>query len=272
MQVALLQMTAGLNVEANARTVVDALGQAAARGVHLVSTPEMTNFLAKSKAEAFARAMPEAQDLVVNSARDAAQDLKLWVHLGSVCVKLSETRVANRTIVINPHGEITARYDKIHMFDVDLGAGEVYRESALYQPGETAVVTDIQDTKLGLSICYDIRFASLYRHLAQAGAEILCIPAAFTQPTGEAHWETLLRARAIETGCFVIAAAQTGQHESGRKTHGNSLIIDPWGQVLGRLERQPGLLYGDVDLTLVGGARSRIPSLAHDRPFELSRG
>lgn len=268
-KVALVQMTSGLDVDANAAFVRSAIAQGAAQGATLISTPEMTNFLAKGRAEAFARAVPESEDTVLQSAIDAAKTHRVWVHLGSLCIALGGDMLANRTLVITPNGDVTARYDKLHMFDVDLGAGEVYKESALYQQGDYAVTAEMCGAVCGLSICYDLRFAALYQTLAQAGAKILFIPAAFTQPTGEAHWETLLRARAIETGCYVIAAGQTGTHESGRKTHGHSMVIDPWGRVLESLERQPGILYASLDLQQVEEARRKLPSLSHSRTFDL---
>jgi len=269
MHVALLQMTSSLDVAGNAQTVKNAIAQAARNGASFISTPEMTNFLAKSRQQSFDRAVPEADDVVLKTAIDAAKHHSVWVHLGSICVRLSDDTLANRTILIGPDGAIHARYDKIHMFDVELGGDESYRESALYRPGDRAVTAQVGSAKLGLSICYDLRFGGLYRALARAGADILCIPAAFTQPTGEAHWETLLRARAIENGCFVLAAGQTGHHESGRKTHGHSMMIDPWGRVLKSLERQTGLLYSELALSLVQDARSKISSLDHDRSFEV---
>lgn len=268
-KVALVQMTSALDVAANAAFVRGAIAESAAQGATLISTPEMTNFLAKGRAEAFARAVPEDEDVVLRAAIDAAKAHGVWVHLGSLCIALDGDMLANRTLVITPQGTVAARYDKLHMFDVDLGAGEVYKESALYQKGAHAVTAEMCGAVCGLSICYDLRFAALYQTLAQAGAKILFIPAAFTQPTGEAHWETLLRARAIETGCYVVAAGQTGTHESGRKTHGHSMVVDPWGRVLESLEREPGILYGTLDLQQVDEARRKVPSLSHRRAFDL---
>lgn len=267
--VALLQMTSSLDVAENAHHVSQAIGEAAKQGADILSTPEMTNFLSRKKADAFERAVQPSDDLVLKAAIEGAKTHKLWVHLGSLCCALDGEKLVNRSFVINPSGVVVAHYDKIHMFDVDLGDNEVYRESALYQPGEHAVVVDIGPAKIGLNICYDLRFAALQRAQAQAGASILLMPAAFTQPTGEAHWETLLRARAIENGSFVLAAAQTGKHECGRSTHGHSIAFDPWGNILESLAREPGVLYIALDLGLIDQARGKIASLQHDRPFDV---
>lgn len=270
--VAVVQMTSGLDVGANAAHVSSAIAQAASNGAQVITTPEMTNFLSKSKAEAFSRARTEGEDPVLAAAIESAKAHQVWVHLGSLCIALSETQLLNRSFVIDPDGQIAARYDKLHMFDVDLGGGESYKESAIYRKGEHAVTTDMCGAAWGLSICYDLRFPSLYRMLAKAGAGILLVPAAFTQPTGDAHWEVLLRARAIETGCYVLAAGQTGTHESGRKTHGHSMIIDPWGKIVDSLERAPGILYAALDLEQVEEARRKVPALDHGRTFELRKG
>lgn len=270
--IAVVQMTSSLDVEANAGTVTAAIAEAAGQGAQVISTPEMTNFLSKTKSEAFGRARAESEDSILAAAAQSAKAHKVWVHLGSLCIALSDTQLLNRAFVINPEGHITTRYDKLHMFDVDLGGGEVYRESAVYKQGEHAVLTDVCGAAWGVSICYDLRFPALYRTLAEAGAKVLLIPAAFTQPTGDAHWEVLLRARAIETGCYVIAAGQTGTHESGRKTHGHSMVIDPWGKIIGRLEREPGILYASLDMMQVDAARRKVPALMHGRSFELHKG
>lgn len=270
--IALVQMTSGLDVQANAAYIEDAIAEAAGKGAAFISTPEMTNFLPKTRAQAFDRAVSEDDDIILKAAIERAKIHSVWVHLGSLCILLDDQALANRSFVINPRGQVTARYDKLHMFDVDLGSGEVYQESATYRRGTHAVTTDLCGAAWGLSICYDLRFAALYRTLASAGAHVLLVPAAFTQPTGEAHWETLLRARAIETGCFVLAAGQTGTHESGRKTHGHSIVIDPWGRVLGSLERARSILYASLDLDLVEDARAKVPSLSHSRTFKLHKG
>jgi len=191
------------------------------------------------------------------------------VHVGSLAIKVSADKAANRSFLIDRHGEVVARYDKIHMFDVDLASGESYRESRNYRAGELAVLADLPWGRLGLTICYDLRFPALYRALAEAGASFLSIPSAFTKQTGEAHWHVLLRARAIENGCFVFAAAQGGTHENGRETFGHSLAIDPWGRVLAEGGVEPAVVLADVDLAAIAGARARIPSLQHGRRFEI---
>ena len=198
-----------------------------------------------------------------------ARKHKIWLHIGSLAIKVSPDRAANRSFLIDPKGEIVARYDKIHMFDVDLADGESYRESRSYRAGDLAILADLPWGRLGLSVCYDLRFPALYRALAEAGASFLAIPSAFTRQTGEAHWNVLMRARAIENGCFVLAAAQGGTHENGRETYGHSIVVDPWGQVLAESEAEPGVLFADIDPAAVAAARARIPSLQHGRRFEV---
>ncbi|HVT54618.1 MAG TPA: carbon-nitrogen hydrolase family protein, partial [Xanthobacteraceae bacterium] len=199
-----------------------------------------------------------------------ARELKVLFHIGSLAVKASPEKAANRSFIIDPEGEVIGRYDKIHMFDVELGEGESYRESNNFRPGESAVLADLPWGRMGLTVCYDLRFPSLYRALAEAGAEFLAIPAAFTKITGEAHWNILTRARAIETGSYVLAAAQGGKHENGRETFGHSIVVDPWGNVVAEGGVEPGVIIAEIDPALVLGARKRIPSLQHGRRFELS--
>jgi len=201
--------------------------------------------------------------------REVARKLSIYIHLGSLAVKASPDKAANRSFLIDRNGDIAARYDKIHMFDVDLAGGESYRESSSYRPGEIAVVADLPWGRLGLSVCYDLRFPALYRALAEAGASFLAIPSAFTKQTGEAHWHVLMRARAIENGCFVFAAAQGGKHEHGRDTFGHSLVVDPWGKIIAEGGTEPGVIFAEVDPAEVAAARSRVPSLSHGRRFEL---
>jgi predicted amidohydrolase len=215
-------------------------------------------------------AEPETTNAALQHFRGLARELSVWLHLGSLVIKATDQKLANRGFVISPAGEIVARYDKIHMFDVDLPNGEVYRESTNYEPGDQAVVAPLPWGGLGLSICYDLRFPHLYRALAKAGATFLAVPAAFTRLTGEAHWVALLRARAIEAQCYVFAAAQGGLHEHGRETYGHSLIVSPWGQVLAEGGVHPSVILADVDLSLIGDVRSRVPSLRHDRSFEIA--
>ncbi|RZM34823.1 MAG: carbon-nitrogen hydrolase family protein, partial [Sphingomonas sp.] len=234
-------------------------------GVNSISTPEMSGLIDRDRARAANSIVAEDNDPVLAAVRDGAASAGIWVHLGSLAVRRADGKFANRGFVIDPSGAIRARYDKLHLFDVDLPSGESWRESSAYVAGETATVVDTPAGKLGTSICYDLRFADLYRALSDAGATILSVPAAFTRPTGSAHWEILLRARAIEAGAFVVAAAQTGVHEDGRETHGHSLVIDPWGDVLLDMGDTAGLAFAEIDLARIEEVRSRIPVLAHRR-------
>lgn len=266
----LVQLRTGLSPERNLATTVDLIRMAAGEGARYVQTPENTNILAEDR-DALMRAVSlEAADTTLARLTTLARDLKITLHIGSLAIKLSrESRVANRAFVIGPDGQILARYDKIHMFDVDLPNGEVYRESEKARPGRKAAVVELPFATLGLNICYDLRFPHLARALAKAGATVLTYPAAFTKPTGEAHWHVLQRARAIETGSFVLSAAQGGVHENGRATYGHSIAIDPWGAVLGELGIEPGVLTVEIDPAASVAARARIPALRHDRPFTL---
>ena len=268
-RVALLQTSSGIDPAANARALVAGLKGAAAGGAAIAFTPEMTGLLDRDRARAAGSIAGEADDVVLAAARAAAARLGLWVHLGSLALRPGgdDTRYVNRGIVIDDTGAIRARYDKLHLFDVDLATGGSWRESAAYAPGTGSVVAETPAGRLGLSICYDLRFPDLYRALSDAGAEILAVPAAFTVPTGEAHWHVLLRARAIEAGCFVIAAAQTGTHEDGRTTYGHSLVIDPWGEVLLDMGDAPGVGFAEIDLARLHEVRDRIPALRHRRPI-----
>lgn len=268
LRVACIQMRSGTNIE---RNVVDAsamIRDAAGQGATFISTPEMTTLFEGEGAALLAKAKSEAEDTALPQFRALAEALGVWLHVGSMAIKLSDTQCANRTFLIGPDGRVHATYDKIHMFDVQIGDGQVYRESSRYRPGERLVVADAAGSRVGLSICYDLRFAHLYRAMAKAGARILTVPAAFTKTTGEAHWHVLLRARAIETGSFVVAAAQCGRHENGKETFGHSLIIDPWGRILAEGGTEPEVILGDLDLTLSAQSRDKIPALVHDRPFQ----
>ena len=273
MRAALIQITSGDDAGANMARLRPMLEAAAAGGAALACTPEVTNLVAPREVLR-ARAVPEAEDPVLRGAREEARRLGLWIALGSLAVRLEpgesggEDRLANRSVLVAPDGAVAARYDKVHMFDVDVSAAETWRESATFRPGGRAVVAPTPMAALGLTICYDLRFPHLHRALARAGAEVILAPAAFTRPTGEAHWEVLLRARAIETGCFVLAAAQTGAHPGGRETHGHSLAVSPWGEVLADAGTEEGVTLVDLDLAEVAEARRRIPALAHDRAFE----
>ena len=242
--------------------------EAAARGATLIVTPEATNVLQRDRAKLFEQLTSQDKDPVVQGRADPGAAVKVHVLIGSALVLREDGGSANRSVLIGPDGATLATYDKIHMFDVDLPTGERHRESAVYAPGERAVVTDLPEARLGLSICYDMRFPELYRQLALAGAQVIALPAAFTRPTGEAHWETLIRARAIETGAFVLAAAQGGFHEDGRGTWGHSIIVGPWGQVLAKFDHdEPGVLVADLDLDEVAKVRAAIPNLRNARAF-----
>ena len=265
---ACIQITAGDDVPANIAHVTALIRTAHSQGASLIATPEMTNLMENRSAELREKSAIEAQSEGVKRFSGLAAELKIWLLIGSQAIKLEDDdRLANRSLLFDPNGQIVGRYDKIHMFDVDLPSGETYRESRNYRPGDQACLVDTQLGKIGLSVCYDLRFPALYRAYGQAGAQILTVPSAFTKITGEAHWHVLLRARAIENACFVIAPAQCGTHPRGRQTYGHSLIISPWGEVLADGGIQPGIVLADIDTDLCAQARVRIPSLAHDRAF-----
>ncbi|WP_309605310.1 carbon-nitrogen hydrolase family protein [Phenylobacterium sp.] len=268
MKVALIQTRTPATQEAALAHVLPLVREAAAAGAAFIATPEGTNVLQKDRAILLPMLKRLDGDLVVAGLRQAAADLGVWVLIGSALVEREDGKAANRAVLISPAGAVTATYDKLHMFDVDLPSGESARESATYEPGDRAVTARAGDLKLGLTVCYDLRFPALYRALALAGAEVMTIPAAFTRPTGEAHWEVLMRARAIETGSFVLAPAQGGRHEDGRGTHGHSLVVAPWGEVVAHLDHdEPGVLLADLDLAASGKARAAIPALANARAF-----
>ena len=251
---------------------LEALAQeAAARGAQYALSPEVTVVFPENRDQLRGVAGPWENNAAIGRCRGIARDTGQFLHLGSLAVALPDGRFANRSVVFGPDGEIVATYDKIHLFDATLPGLKEYRESATYAGGNHAVVTRAAGLNLGLTICYDVRFPALHRILAESGAELISVPAAFTVPTGEAHWEVLLRARAIETGCYVIAAAQAGKHQNGRSTWGHSMIIDPWGKMIGQLDGQtPGVLIADIDPKAVAEARGRVPALANARPFSLS--
>lgn len=265
----LVQMRTAKSVAANIEAASALIREAAAQGASYIQTPEMTGTMEENRQALFAVLHEEESDPALAAFRALAQELEVHLHIGSLAVKVGEHRAANRSYLLGPEGDILARYDKIHMFDVDLPNGDVYRESAAYRPGECAVLADLPQIRLGFSICYDLRFPVLFRALAEAGAGMIALPAAFTQSTGAAHWHVLLRARAIETGCYVLAAAQGGVHENGRKTFGHSLIIDPWGDILAEGGTEPGVVLADIDPARVADVRARIPSLSNGRRFEL---
>lgn len=242
--------------------------EAAAEGAQLIITPEATNILQRDRTKLFAAMRAPEEDECVLGLRALAKELGVHLLIGSALVLRPDGKSANRSMLIGPDGEVKATYDKLHMFDVDLPTGERHRESLAYEAGDKAVLTEVAGAKVGLTICYDVRFPAVHRALAVGGAEILTVPSAFTKPTGEAHWHILLRARAIETGSYVLAAAQGGVHEDGRGTYGHSLAIAPWGEIIGELDHdEPGVLIADLDLTNVATARAAIPALANARPF-----
>ena len=268
MKIALFQAQTGIDPEANAAELVRRVRQAAAGGAAMLFTPEMSGLLDRDRERAAAHLRLPEEDPVLGAVREAAAKAGIWVHLGSLAVRRAdEARLANRAFLIDGAGAIRATYDKLHLFDVDLPTGESWRESAAYAPGEAAVVADTPVGPLGLSICYDLRFPDLYRALTDAGAKVIAIPAAFTVPTGEAHWHVLMRARAIEAGVFVVAAAQAGRHADGRETYGHSLVAGPWGEVLLDMGPEPGLAFAEVDPGEVDRVRARVPAIAHRRPI-----
>jgi predicted amidohydrolase len=269
-RVGLIQMRTGRTPQANTDAAVKLIGEAKSGGADYVLTPEVTNIMESSREKLFTTIVAEENDPTLATLRDLARTLGIYVHIGSLAVKVAPEKAANRSFLIDRKGNIAARYDKIHMFDVDLTGGESYRESRSYRPGEMAVVSDLPWGRLGLTICYDLRFPALYRALAEAGASFLTIPSAFTKQTGEAHWHVLMRARAIENGSFVFAAAQGGLHEHGRETFGHSLVVDPWGRVIAEGGTEPGVIFADVDPAEVSAARARVPSLQHGRRFEVT--
>jgi deaminated glutathione amidase len=270
-RIALFQSQTGIDPAANAARVVTAIEQAAGEGAAILFTPEMSGLLDRNSERATGNVRVEEEDQVIAASRNAAHAQGIWVHLGSVAVLTEGGQLANRSFVIDPRGEIRARYDKIHLFDVDLPTGESWRESNTYRHGrEAVVVTGTPVGTLGLAICYDLRFPALFARLTEASADVIAVPAAFTVPTGKAHWEVLLRARAIEAGLFVVAAAQSGHHEDGRTTYGHSLIVDPWGEVLLDMGDGAGVKVADIDLSRITDVRSRVPAISHRRPIEAA--
>ncbi len=268
LRVALVQLRTPATHAAALAHVEPLIRQAAAQGAQLIVTPEGTNILQKDKAQLLPVLTSAEDDPVVQGLRALARELGVWLSIGSALVEREDGKAANRQILVAPDGSVAATYDKLHMFDVDLPTGETARESATYEPGDRAVTVEAAGATLGLTICYDMRFPALYRALALAGANVFTLPAAFTRPTGEAHWETLIRARAIETGSFVLAAAQGGFHEDGRGTWGRSTIVAPWGEIVGKLDHdEPGVLVADIDLSASDKARAAIPNLKNARAF-----
>lgn len=268
-RVGLIQTRTARSPAANVEAVAKLIGEAKDAGAEYVQTPEMTNIMEVGREKLFAAIVAEESDTSLATFRELARKLSIYLHIGSLAVRVAPDKAANRAFLIDPQGEIVARYDKIHMFDVDLTGGESYRESRSYRPGELAVVHDLPWGRLGITICYDLRFPALYRALAEAGASFLAIPSAFTRQTGEAHWHVLNRARAIENGCYVLAAAQGGKHENGRETFGHSLVLDPWGRIVAEGGTEPGVIMAEIDPAEVAAARAKVPSLQHGRRFEM---
>ena len=264
--IAIYQAQSGIDPAANADRLVGAVRDAAAGGAAMLFTPEMSGMLDRDRERALGKARDEGGDVVLAAVRAAAKDAGIWVHLGSLALKAEDGKLANRGFVIDDQGEIRARYDKIHLFDVDLPTGESWRESAMYAAGREAVVVPGTPVgKLGLTICYDLRFPELFQRLSDGGAEVIAVPAAFTVPTGRAHWQVLMRARAIEAELFIVAAAQAGRHEDGRETYGHSLVADPWGELVLEMGGEPGLAFADLDLGRIAEVRARIPVHQHRR-------
>ncbi len=269
-RVGLVQMCTGRDVARNLADLSGLVREAAAKGAQYIQTPEVSVLMEMERARLFVETRPEDSNPAIAHCQALARELGIWLHLGSMGILVKPDKIANRSFLFSPEGRIAARYDKIHMFDVELPGGETYRESRNFEPGHQAVLANLPWGPLGLTICYDMRFPQLYRALAKAGARFIAVPSAFTVPTGKAHWHTLLRARAIETQCFVFAAAQAGEHENGRKTYGHSLVVAPWGEILAEAEGvQPSVIIADVELGAVEDARRRVPSLQHDRPFDV---
>lgn len=266
---ACLQMRSTRSVERNITDFLALAGEAVSKGASFLQSPEMSNLVERSRADLFAKIATEEADPFLAAARKLAAEAGVTIHLGSLAIREGE-KIANRAFVIGPDGGLVARYDKLHLFDVDLPNGETWRESATYTAGACAVVAPVNGAKLGMGICYDLRFPYLFRALAEAGADILTAPACFTKQTGEAHWVVLQRARAIETGSFMISAAQGGLHEDGRETFGHSIIVDPWGRVLAEAEDAPGVILAEIDLARVADARGRIPTLKHTRAITVT--
>lgn len=265
---ACVQLRSSDDVQQNIRDASALIRDAARQGAHFIATPENTTLMAPDGGAKLELSCPEADDPALPAFRALAEELNVWLLIGSLAIKVSSTKTANRSYLLGPRGRIVARYDKIHLFDVDLPSGEKYRESNTVAGGGEAVVADLPWCKVGLSICYDLRFPQLYRALAQKGAALVTVPSAFTETTGKAHWHVLLRARAIENGAFVIAPAQGGVHANGRHTFGHSLIIGPWGEILAEGGTDPGVFIAEIDPDAAKVARERVPNLQHDRAFE----
>ncbi|MBM3598758.1 MAG: carbon-nitrogen hydrolase family protein [Alphaproteobacteria bacterium] len=271
-KIALIQTNSQREREPNTAFVIEQARASRAAGAEFITTPEIVGMFEPTRARVMEKARIESEDPSLAAFRDLARELGCWFLVGSLAVRTEEAgdgRLANRSFLLDGHGNIVARYDKIHMFDVDIAGDRKYRESESYRPGRRAVLAETPWGRLGMTVCYDLRFPHLYRALAQGGAEFITIPAAFTQKTGEAHWHVLMRARAIETGCFVVAPAQCGEHAEGRRTFGHSIVVAPWGEVLADGGASPGTSIAEIDFDRVAEARRMVPSLSHDRPYEI---
>ncbi|MCO5082421.1 MAG: carbon-nitrogen hydrolase family protein [Rhizobiaceae bacterium] len=268
---AAVQMRSGTSVERNAKAMEELVREAVAQGAHYVQTPEMTGALLRDKEALRASLKPENEDLIAGAASRLASELGIYLHIGSTAIARPDGKIANRAFLFDPKGGLVTTYDKIHMFDVDLDNGESWRESATYEPGQSAAVVDLPFARLGFAVCYDLRFPQLFRAEALAGANVLTTPAAFTRQTGEAHWHVLIRARAIENGAWVVSAAQGGVHEDGRETYGHSLIVDPWGRVVAEVDgNAPGVAVAEIDTEASVAARGKIPNLRNAREFKVA--
>lgn len=265
---ACVQLRSSDDVEENIRTASELIRDAKSRGAQFVGTPENTTLMAPDGGAKLEKSFEESRDPALPAFRTLAEELGIWLLIGSLAIRVSDGKTANRSFLIDPRGRVAAHYDKIHLFDVDLPSGEQYRESNTVAGGDQGVLAETPWGRIGMTICYDLRFPQLYRRLAKAGAFMLTVPSAFTETTGKAHWHTLLRARAIENGAFIFAPAQGGTHANGRKTYGHSLIVAPWGEVLAEAGTEPGVIVADIDPALSADVRARIPSLQHDRPIE----
>ncbi len=266
---ACVQLRSSDDVQENIRTTSELIREAKGRGAQFIATPENTTLMAPDGGAKLEKSFDEEHDPALPAFRTLAEELSVWLLIGSLAIKVSDTKTANRSFLIDPKGRVAARYSKIHLFDVDLPSGERYRESNTVAGGDRAVIADLPWGRAGLTICYDLRFPQLYRTLAKKGAFLLTVPSAFTETTGKAHWHVLLRARAIENGAFVFAPAQGGTHANGRKTYGHSLIVAPWGEILAEAGDEPGVIVADIDPALAADARTRVPNLQHDRAFEV---
>lgn len=270
LRVAALQMRSTTDVVRNVADFEKLVREAAGKGARYVQSPEMTGALVRDREALKAQITSAQKDIVVGKASELAAELRIHLHIGSTAIAREDSKVANRAFLFAPDGSLITTYDKVHMFDVDLDNGESWRESATYEPGRETVVADLGAARLGLSVCYDLRFPQLFRAQALAGAQVLTLPAAFTRQTGEAHWHVLLRARAIENGAFLVAAAQGGKHEDGRETFGHSMVVDPWGSIVAEADHdEPAVVVADIDVSASAAARAKVPNLANARPFEV---